>query len=127
MHIEFLLLFIPLIISLFVVVLFYWKSIKILRSQFENEQKSTRVYVRNLRCYSIAQMLTYGPALFYLCNIGGLLEVSSREMYVVITIAQAIANLTGFVNVMIFFSQGFATYRESFCDTLDLDLTRNEC
>lgn len=123
---AFLLLLIPLIISLFIVILFYWKSIKILKAQFENEQKSTRVYVRNLRCYSIAQILIYGPSILYLCSIGGFFDFGNRTIVLISIIAQAIANLAGFVNVVIFFCQGFATYRESFMDTLDLDLTKNE-
>jgi len=123
---TFVLLFIPLIFSLFTVVIFYWKSIKILRAQFENEQKSTRVYVRNLRSYSIAQILTYGPMIFYLLSLGGFSDFGNRSHLIFSVVCGAIANVTGFVNVLIFACQGSAGYKEPFMDKLDLDLTQTE-
>jgi len=106
--------------------IFYWKSIKLLREQSEYEQKSTRSYVKNLQCYSIAHLLTYAPSVVYVLILSGyfaFFDISTNANYYITLITEGIASLAGFINSMIFLIQGPLKENLTSKDLLNMDLS----
>jgi len=117
---------IPLSMALTFAFVFYWKSIKIMKSQSEYEQKSTMKFIRILQSYSLAQLFTYGPSIFFLCYVSGITHFESDRMMIIVDTSAGIANLAGFINIMIFLYQGSMSYDDRVSiDQLDLDLTKD--
>ena len=117
---------IPLALGLFFALVFYWKSIKIMKSQSEYEQKSTVKFIRILSWFSISQLLTYGPSIFFQCFLVGVIFFEGKWFVYLVDSCAGIANLAGFINVMIFVLQGSMRYNNrSSIDHLDLDLTKD--
>ncbi len=113
-------------ISLIATLIFYQKSINILRDQSQFEHKSTSVYVRNLRYFSSVQLLTYGPLIvltliqqYFLLNIG------VKYQYWIENSCTTLACSSGFLSVVVFACQGGLNNDEEFGrdNAADLDLT----
>ena len=98
-----------------------------MRSQSEFEQKSTKIYVRNLQCYSVAQLCTYGPSVYVLFGMAGYINYRNSYELIISQVLTGLANLSGFVNVVIFMSQRTVNVdNTTLLDRLDLDLTCEE-
>ncbi len=117
---------IPLILGLFGIFGFSLKSIKLLKAQSDFVQKSTLVYIRNLRVFSLAQIFAYGPLIFNFVSLAGFANEKDGDYILIGYICSGIANLAGFINVMIFLWQGPINYSITPFDQMDLDLTQNE-
>ncbi len=120
------LLLLPLIISFLLTIVFYEKSIKLLREQSEHEVLSTRIYVRTLRLYSVVQLLTYGPLILSLLIPSDQAKNIFVGFYEVLWNAlESIANLSGLFTALIFASQFTATSHQPILDQIDNDLTQD--
>jgi len=107
-------------------VVFYVKSIKILRAQSEYEQASTTLYIKNLKYYCFAQFILYVPAMVYLWGMSGLLERLGRFHFTLTNYAEGLASLAGFVNAIIFLKQGnIKEYKDPAKDQLYADVTQD--
>jgi len=122
----FLLLTVPLFLSLLSMFVFYSRSIKLLKAQSEFVQRSTSRYIRNLRVYSIVQFLTYGPIIVNFFAMLGFVENSSAGRLLLLNICMAISYMSGFFNSLIFLSQGPVNHSISDMEQLELDLTKSE-
>jgi len=116
----------PLILGLIGIFGFSLKSIKLLKAQSDFVQKSTVIYIRNLRLFSLAQIFAYGPLIFNFVSIAGFSNEEDSNYILIGYICSGIANLAGFINVMIFLLQGSINYSITPFDQMDLDLTKNE-
>jgi len=102
------------------------KSIKILRSQSEYEQESTKLYIKNLQYYCFAQFALYVPAMIFLWGMSGFLDSLDNKVHANLSIyAEGIASLAGFVNSIIFFKQGNIREYKAPRDRLNLDITQD--
>ncbi len=102
------------------------KSIKILRSQSEYEQESTKLYIKNLQYYCFAQFTLYVPAMIFLWGMSGFLDSLDNTMHANVSIcAEGITSLAGFVNSVIFFKQGNIREYKAPRDRLTLDITQD--
>ena len=115
----------PLILGLSSIFGFSLKSIKLLKAQSEFVQKSTIIYIRNLRLFSIAQIIVYGPWVYFFVGIAGVSDYKERYIVLLSQICTSIANLSGFINVILFLSQGSMNYSVTPLDQMDLDLTQD--
>ena len=114
------------LIALIVTVVFYQKSINILREQSQGENKSTSIYIRNLRYFSCVQLLTYGPLIGLTFIVQSLLlGIGVESQYWIENSCTTLACLSGFLSVVVFVSKGGLNNEAEFRrETLgDLDLT----
>jgi len=100
----------PPTLSLIFTAFFYQKSVNLLKNLPDSESKLTKFYIRNLQFYSFAQLFTFGPSLVYLflslvCDIDDNVLLSS--------ILGMLANLSGFMNALIFFLQRREVYKKA--------------
>ncbi len=122
--ITLILLFGPLMLSLFLTFVFYWMSISYLKSLDEHELQSTRIYIKNLKLYSIIQLITYGPLAISLyipvyINEGIDLSVSINPFL------EGLASLSGLFSVLVFCYQGNKIYSKPTTHHLEEDLTED--
>ena len=116
----------PLLCAIIFSMIFYLKSIKVLREQSEYEQASTKLYVKNLQYYCFAQFVLYVPAMIYLWGLSGLLDIlNSPTHYALSNYSEGIASLAGFVNSVIFLKQGSIKEYKTPKDRLHLDVTQD--
>jgi len=114
----------PLIISLMVTLTLYQKSISALKDANTYSLKSTRIYIRNLRYLSLAQLITYGPIVmlsfvqaFWTWDLG-----TGPQMFVE-NFTRCFASSSGIVSTVLFSLQGGFTHQEPSFKNSDDDLT----
>jgi len=119
-------LFIPLALSLVLTLVFYIKSIIILRGQQEYSLKSTKSYIKSLACYSFVQLFTYGPFILFLF-FSGFYTFEREWAALFIVVAQNLSNLSGFFSALIFLCQGSSNYNKPLINQNDdeNDLTQD--
>ncbi len=116
----------PLVFAILVSSVFYFKSIKFLRSQLDYEQSFINRYIRSLQFYCFAQFTFYGPALVFLLGMAGILEGTDSSTHANISMyTEGLACLAGFVNTIIFLKQGNVKEYEASKDQLNLDVTQD--
>jgi len=112
----------PLFLSLILTILFYWKSIKILKEQQIYDISNTKIYIRNLRLYSLVQLFTYGPLIGY-TFIPRYFNPMFMDRGNYFKLIEGLASMAGFINAMIFLSQGSKGCKRPLLEQLDQDLT----
>lgn len=106
--------------------MFYFKSIKFLRSQSDYDQSFINRYIKSLQLYCFAQFALYGPAIIYLLGMSGFLDGMTAPIHGIISIyAEGLASLAGFINTIIFLKQGNVKEYKASKDQLNLDMTQD--
>jgi len=114
----------PLIISLIVTLTLYQRSIDALKDANTYSLKSTRIYIRNLRYLSLAQLITYGPIVmlsfiqaFWTWDLGLGLQRFVENF------VRCLASSSGIVSTVLFSLQGGFTHQEPSFENSENDLT----
>jgi len=116
----------PLACVILISSVFYFKSIKFLRSQLDYEQAFINRYVKSLQLYCFAQFALYGPAIVYLLGMSGFLDFMRSPIHTTVSVyAEGLASLAGFVNAIIFLKQGNVKEYRASKDQLNLDVTQD--
>jgi len=120
----------PLLLALILTILFYMKSIKLLREEMDCAVSSTSRYIGNFKLYSFTQLLTFSPLVIYLLLIEYLRDSEEDDSTAcfwtyVSEICQGITSLSGFANSMIFLSKGIVRYEERSTSDMGLYLSDN--
>lgn len=103
---------------------FYQKSINLLQRQSQFELKSTNIYIKNLRWFSLAQIFTYGPLVVYYCIQGiSPLDIPLEYQAGIEITCSCLASLSGFISITFFFLMKGMDYQEPSHDTSMNDLT----
>lgn len=114
-----------LLLSLFITIAFYQKSIMVLRDQREYELKSTKSYIKNLQCFSLAKLFTYGPLVLMLF-LSPFSTFSVELRWRICGVSECLASLSGFISAMIFICQGSTKHSQpKFEYNSDNDLTQD--
>ena len=114
-----------LFLSLFLTLIFYQKSIMILRDQPEFDLKSTKSYIMNLRYFSLAQLVTYGPIVMMILLSQPLTASFGVEIrWRISDICECLASLSGFISAMIFICRGSINSTQPKIEYSDNDLTQ---
>jgi len=107
---------------------FYWKSIKTLRTQPECELKSMRQYIRNLKYHSVSQIITCAPIIILFAAIS---VFNSHEVRIppvlqyAALIAQTLSCLSGFMNALIYLKLGRVKNNSDLMEYMNTDLTND--
>jgi len=95
----------PPCLSLLITTIFYQLSANILKNLPHAESQLTRIYIKNLQLYSFAQLFTFGPLLLF-NFILGVIDIGEHETPLILSFSiGALANMSGFINAVIFFFQ----------------------
>ena len=86
-------------------VLYYVLSIRILKGQVEYFARSTKIYMRGLRCYVGAQVLTSVPLILYI-SIQKLYGLKLEEHQLISKFLEEFIAFSGFINAVNFAVQG---------------------
>ena len=114
----------PLMVSLLGTVLLYQKCINLLREQDQVEHKSTSIYIRNLRCFSLVQLFTYGPLITLSFIQETLMKgIGVKSQFVIENICNSLASLSGFLSIVAFACVGGLSYDDGCRENGDVDLT----
>jgi len=115
-----------LIISLFITLGFYQKSIIVLRDQPEYELKSTKGYIKNLQCFSLVQLFTYGPLVLMILLSQPFFAFGVELRWKICGVCECLASSSGFISAMIFICQGSTKHSQpKFEYNSDNDLTQD--
>ena len=97
----------PMILALLFTLVFYIRSIFLLKKQRECHASSTHLYIRSLRCYAYGQFLLYLPVIVSLIwmNFGSLLNDNYWGDFLSGSLGGFIT-LSGFINALNFTIQG---------------------
>lgn len=106
-------LFGPPSLSLILTTICYQLSANVLKSLPHAESELTKIYIKNLQFYSFAQLLTFGPLFLYRFVLG-ILEIDEEDINSTLSSCiEALANLSGFINAIIFFFQRRSAVKSS--------------
>lgn len=106
-------LFGPPSLSLILTAICYQLSANVLKSLPHAESELTKIYIKNLQFYSFAQLLTFGPLFLYRFVLG-ILEIDEENIDTTLSSCiEALANLSGFINAIIFFFQRRSAVKSS--------------
>lgn len=106
-------LFGPPSLSLLLTTIFYQLSANVLKSLPHAESELTKIYIKNLQFYSFAQLITFGPPFLYRFVLG-ILDVDEQDVDSTLSSCiEALANLSGFINALIFFFQKRSAVKSS--------------
>jgi len=86
-------------------VIYYVKSIKILKEQAQYFARSSKIYMRGLRCYVGAQIITSVPLIIYL-SIKKLYGIDLEERFTLSKFLEELIAFSGFINAINFAVQG---------------------
>lgn len=96
----------PLLLGIFLSLIFYLKSIKFLKSQSEFQQGPITLYIKNLQYYCFTQLALYLPSIVFILGMSGIGEDDTTSKVAISVFSEGLASLAGFVNSLIFLKQG---------------------
>ena len=92
---------------------FYWKSVKLASPFMAYEPQSTKIYIKGMIYYSLGQILTYLPYMFFSIFLFYLpISISLNTLVSLTSLSYSLAGLSGFVTVMVFIRQGPMGYHK---------------
>jgi len=118
---------IPIGICILCTFIFYTKSANLMKLHLDYELRSTKLYIKTLKAYSMAHLVTFTPSLIFLVYLQRHPELPAEKVSSIWGPCEAFSLLAGFINTLIYVRQRLVTQVKSSLqknDDLSVDLLK---
>jgi len=100
---------IPIGVCILCTYVYYTKSANLMKLHSDYELRSTKLYIKTLKAYSLAHLVTFTPSLVFLIFLQRHPELSAEKVSPIWGSCEAFTLLAGFINTLIYVRQRLVT------------------